>query len=189
MNRITTPRYPSAQPQPLPAGGLTSPHVSRQQARRHDALRHRFAVQRRLALACALLLSAGAVSAADAGRIEATVSGVSNAQGLVGCALFSSKAGFPLESKKHAQTTVRVAAAGGTASCVFETVAQGEYAVAVVHDTNGNGQADTNLLGLPTEGVGVSNNVMPKMSAPTFETARFTVTGGQTVKLAISMRY
>ena len=49
--------------------------------------------------------------------------------------------------------------------------------------------ADTNLLGMPTEGVGVSNNGMPRMSAPTFEAARFTVAGGQTVKLAISIRY
>ena len=161
MNRITTPRSNSANLQ-APAGW---------------------------ALACALLLGASLSWAADAGRIEATVSGVSNAQGLVGCALFSSKTGFPLESRKHAQTTVRVPAAGGTASCVFPAVAPGEYAVAVVHDTNGNEVADTNLLGMPTEGVGVSNNVMPRMSAPTFEVARFTVAGGQTVKLAISIRY
>jgi uncharacterized protein (DUF2141 family) len=150
MNRITTPRFTSANLQ-TPAGW---------------------------ALACALLLGTSVSWAADAGRIEATVAGVSNAQGLVGCALFSSKTGFPLDSKKHAQTTVRVPAAGGTASCVFAAVAPGEYAVAV-----------TNLLGMPTEGVGVSNNVMPRMSAPTFEAARFTVAGGQTVKLAISIRY
>ncbi len=143
----------------------------------------------RPALAAALLIATGASWGADQGRIEATVSGVSNAQGLVGCALFSSRTGFPLESKKHAQTTVRVPATGGTANCVFESVTPGEYAVAVVHDTNGNEVADTNLLGMPTEGVGVSNNVMPRMSAPTFEAARFTVAGGQTVKLAISIRY
>jgi uncharacterized protein (DUF2141 family) len=161
MNRITTPRFTSANLQ-TPAGW---------------------------ALACALLLGTSVSWAADAGRIEATVAGVSNAQGLVGCALFSSKTGFPLESRTHAQATVRVPPAGGTASCVFATVAPGEYAVAVVHDTNGNEVGDTNLLGMPTEGVGVSNNVMPRMSAPTFEAARFTVAGGQTVKLAISIRY
>lgn len=143
----------------------------------------------RPALAAALLIATGASWGADLGRIEVTVSDVSNARGLVGCALFSSRTGFPLESKKHAQTTVRVPATGGTANCVFESVTPGEYAVAVVHDTNGNEVADTNLLGMPTEGVGVSNNVMPRMSAPTFEAARFTVAGGQTVKLAISIRY
>ena len=161
MNRFTSPRFPST--------SLQAPAA--------------------WALAAALLLGTSASRAADAGRIEATVSGVSNAQGLVGCALFSSKTGFPLESRKHAQATVRVPAAGGKASCVFASVAPGEYAVAVVHDTNGNEVADTNLLGMPTEGVGVSNHAMPRMSAPTFEAARFTVAGGQTVKLAISIRY
>lgn len=108
---------------------------------------------------------------------------------MVGCALFSSKTGFPLESKKHAATTVRVQAAGGVANCSFENLSPGEYAVAVVHDTNGNEQADTNMLGMPTEGVGVSNNVMPKLSPPSFEVSRFVVAAGQPTKLAITMKY
>ncbi|MCA3366064.1 MAG: DUF2141 domain-containing protein, partial [Roseomonas sp.] len=41
----------------------------------------------------------------------------------------------------------------------------------------------------PTEGVGVSNNVMPRMSAPTFDANKFTVAAGQTTRLAISLRY
>jgi uncharacterized protein (DUF2141 family) len=136
----------------------------------------------------ALLVALPAV-AAEPGRLEVTVSGVSSAKGLIGCALFSSKAGFPLESKKHAVAQVRVPASNGAATCVFENVASGEYAVAVVHDTNGNEQADTNFLGIPTEGVGVSNNALPKLSLPTFEACRFGVTAGQTAKQAITVRY
>jgi uncharacterized protein (DUF2141 family) len=135
------------------------------------------------------LVVASSAFAQDRGRIEVTVSGVSNAKGLVGCALFSSKTGFPLESKKHAVAQVRTEASAGNASCVFEDLAPGDYALAVVHDTNGNGQADTNFLGIPTEGVGVSNNALPKLSLPTFEGCRFTVAAGQTAKQAISVRY
>jgi uncharacterized protein (DUF2141 family) len=141
------------------------------------------------ATAAAVLLVASVASAAEPGRIEVSVSGVSAAKGLVGCALFSSKTGFPLETKKHATAQVRVPAAGGTATCVFENVSPGEYAVAVVHDTNGNEQADTNFLGIPTEGVGVSNNALPKLSLPTFEACRFGVTAGQTAKQVITVRY
>ncbi|MCA2977299.1 MAG: DUF2141 domain-containing protein [Myxococcaceae bacterium] len=140
------------------------------------------------AVAAALLVASGA-GAAEPGRLEVVVSGVSAAKGLVGCALFSSKAGFPLDSKKHAAAQVRVAPAGGSATCVFENVAPGEYAVAVVHDTNDNGQADTNFLGMPTEGVGVSNNALPRMSSPSFEACRFPVSAGQTTKQAITLRY
>jgi len=136
-----------------------------------------------------LLLAASGASAAGPGRIDVTVTGVSSASGMVGCALFSSKTGFPLESKKHAASTVRVPAVGGVANCSFENLSPGEYAVAVVHDTNGNEQADTNMLGMPTEGVGVSNNVMPKLSPPSFEVSRFVVAAGQPTKLAITMKY
>jgi uncharacterized protein (DUF2141 family) len=140
-------------------------------------------------LASLLLLAASGASAAGPGRIDVTVTGVSSASGMVGCALFSSKTGFPLESKKHAASTVRVPAVGGVANCSFENLSPGEYAVAVVHDTNGNEQADTNMLGMPTEGVGVSNNVMPKLSPPSFEVSRFVVAAGQPTKLAITMKY
>ena len=142
-----------------------------------------------LLLAFAMTTIAATASASSGGRIEAAVTGVSNAQGMVGCALFASAVGFPRESDKPGVRIMRVEPAGGAALCVFDNVPTGTYAMAVVHDTNGNGRADTNFLGVPTEGVGVSNNVMPRMSAPTFEANKFSVTAGQTTRLAISLRY
>ena len=142
-----------------------------------------------LLLVCAMTIIAATASASSGGRIEAAVSGVSNAPGMVGCALFSSAAGFPLESDRPSVKIMRVAPAGGAAMCVFENVPPGVYAMAVVHDTNGNGRADTNFLGMPTEGVGVSNNVMPRMSSPTFDANKFSVAAGQVTRLAISLRY
>jgi uncharacterized protein (DUF2141 family) len=140
-------------------------------------------------LASLVLFAASSASAAGSGRIDVTVTGVSSAPGLIGCALFTSKTGFPLDSKKHAARTVRIPASSGVANCSFENVSPGEYAVAVVHDTNGNEQADTNLLGMPTEGVGVSNNVIPKLRPPSFEASRFAVADGPPTKLAIKMKY
>jgi uncharacterized protein (DUF2141 family) len=142
-----------------------------------------------LLLALAMTITAATASASSGGRIEAAVSGVSNAPGMVGCALFSSAAGFPLESDKPGVKIMRVAPAGGAAMCVFENVPPGVYAMAVVHDTNGNGRADTNFLGMPTEGVGVSNNVMPRMLSPTFDANKFSVAAAQVTRLAISLRY
>jgi uncharacterized protein (DUF2141 family) len=141
-----------------------------------------------LAASIATLGSAAAL-ASGTGRIEAVVSGVSNAPGMVGCALFSSPAGFPLESGRADVKVVRVPAVGGTAACIFNHVPPGDYAIAVVHDTNDNHRADVNFLGIPTEGVGVSNNVMPRMSSPTFEANRFRVEAGHMTKLAITLRY
>lgn len=140
-------------------------------------------------LAFVLVLAASPALAEEAGRIEVSVSGVSSAKGLVGCALFSSKTGFPLEAKKHAIARLQVPARDGKATCTFERVEPGAYAIAVVHDTNGNESADTNFLGIPTEGVGVSNDALPKLSLPTFDACRFTVTAGATSKQTITVRY
>ena len=53
----------------------------------------------------------------------------------------------------------------------------GEYAIAVFVDANGNGKMDKNFLGIPKEQYGFSNNVMGRMAAPSFEQAKFEVTG------------
>ncbi|MBL7802189.1 MAG: DUF2141 domain-containing protein [Saprospiraceae bacterium] len=49
----------------------------------------------------------------------------------------------------------------------------GTYAVSCFHDINGNGKLDTNLVGIPTEPYGFSNNVRPKFRAPTWDEAKF----------------
>ena len=56
----------------------------------------------------------------------------------------------------------------------------GEYAIAVFVDVNGNKKIDKNFLGIPKEQYGFSNNAMGRMSAPTFEQAKFTVKGSTT---------
>jgi uncharacterized protein (DUF2141 family) len=50
--------------------------------------------------------------------------------------------------------------------------------VAIVHDTNGNGRVDTNLVGLPTEQWGVSRNVRHGLRAPRFHDASIKLAGG-----------
>ena len=41
---------------------------------------------------------------------------------------------------------------------VFSDLADGQYAVKVFHDENGNHSLDTNMLGVPSEGYSFSNN-------------------------------
>ena len=47
----------------------------------------------------------------------------------------------------------------------------GDYAVAIYHDENGNGQLDKRLFGIPKEPYGFSNNYRPRLSAPNSATA------------------
>ena len=62
---------------------------------------------------------------------------------------------------------------GDAATCVFEGLLPGTYAVAVFHDENDNGKMDVNLLRLPKEGFGFTNVDKLGFGQPSFDTASF----------------
>jgi uncharacterized protein (DUF2141 family) len=51
----------------------------------------------------------------------------------------------------------------------------GEYAVSAFHDQDGNGELNTNLIGMPKEPIAASNNALGKFGPPKFEDAKFTL--------------
>jgi len=142
-----------------------------------------------VALACALAASTD-VSAQSrdggAASVRVDVSTLRNAKGTLNCRLFAEAASFP---DGDGTRTVRAAIDGMQASCVFEDLPPGIYAVAVVHDENGNGRLDRNFLGIPAEGYGVSNNRTYAMSSPKWDESKFVVAPGEPVLLRVNLRY
>ena len=57
----------------------------------------------------------------------------------------------------------------------FAPIENGFFAVKVFHDANENGKLDTNLLGVPKEKWGVSNNVKANLGPPDFKKMLFEV--------------
>ncbi len=51
----------------------------------------------------------------------------------------------------------------------------GKYAINVIHDKNNNSKLDTNVIGIPKEGWGCSNNARGVMGAPKFKDKLFSV--------------
>ncbi len=149
----------------------------------HPAHDRRLRVSRLLP---ALMLMAAAVapSAQSGGSIVVTATHPP-LSGEVGCALFASADGFPNEPDKG--RGVRLPASGTTTTCVFDNIAPGTYALAAFLDTNGNQVSDRNFVGMPTEPWGVSNGVRPRLRAPRFAEAAFTVAAGQRITLDIAL--
>ena len=110
--------------------------------------------------------------------------GVREAAGHLQVALVDSAAGWdnqapPVQAK-------RVPAEAGGMRLVFENLSPGQYAVMVMHDENDNGKLDTNLVGMPVEGYGFSNN--PRvMRKPTWDESRFDV-GDDDLAIHIQLR-
>jgi uncharacterized protein (DUF2141 family) len=55
-------------------------------------------------------------------------------------------------------------------------VPEGDYAVAVYQDLNGNGKLDKNFFGRPKEPFAFSRNFHPVMSGPKFDDCKITIT-------------
>jgi uncharacterized protein (DUF2141 family) len=110
---------------------------------------------------------------AAATSITVRVEGVEGSAGLLRISLFRTDEGFP-ERSELAARTASLEPAGPTADVVFDDVAAGDWAVAVLHDENRNEKLDRNFLGIPKEGVGASNDAV-RFGLPEFERARVQV--------------
>lgn len=68
---------------------------------------------------------------------------------------------------------------------ITKALPAGKYAVSVYVDVNGNGMLDKNIFGAPKEPFGVSNNVIPKMSAPSLESCLFELSDAKSISIKL----
>ena len=94
------------------------------------------------------------------------------ATGTVEVTLFNSEESFMKEIylQQSGQVSER-----GEFTTEFVGIEEGEYAVVVVHDEDGNQAYDSGFLGFGKEGLGYSNNVRPWFGRPDFEETKFSV--------------
>jgi uncharacterized protein (DUF2141 family) len=78
-------------------------------------------------------------------------------------------------------------AAVGETTVVLPDVPPGTYAAQVFQDEQDDGIVHRNFVGVPTEGIGFSNDAPLHLKGPTFKEAAFQV-GQQTVELRVRLR-
>lgn len=130
--------------------------------------------------------SYGLIGQNDVQNISIQISGIENSNGEVGIALFRGEDGFPMDFEK-AKSLDFITINDTLVNYKLTDVLYGEYAVTVFHDEDLNREVETNFIGMPKEGVGVSNNPKARMGAPRYEDCNFHT--DTTNKLIINMRY
>jgi uncharacterized protein (DUF2141 family) len=123
---------------------------------------HPFQALTALAAALALPLAA---SAAD---LRVTVSDGPTVPATLYVALFDTAEALAADKALAAQT---LPLRDGKAQLVFAGLPAGRYVLKSFADENGNGKLDTNLVGLPIERYGFSNDARGRMGPPTFDAA------------------
>jgi uncharacterized protein (DUF2141 family) len=130
----------------------------------------------------ALLLLPGAM---PVGKVSLDVAKLRSTRGMIRICLTAAPANFPACADGADAATRSVPATVRTIS--FDGLPRGAYAIAVIHDENGNGKLDT-FAGIPREGFGFSRNPAIGFGPPSFAAARFTI-GGDATMQQVRMHY
>ncbi|MFC0206093.1 DUF2141 domain-containing protein [Novosphingobium soli] len=123
----------------------------------------------RTILPAALLLALPLLTGAGGAPVEVSVSGIAAAKGRVHVDICP-EARF---TREGCPWSAAATARAGTTVVTVTGVPPGRYAAQAYWDANGNGKADRNMIGMPLELVGFSNDVRVKMSRPKFAAAAF----------------
>ena len=104
-------------------------------------------------------------------KLSIHISGISKIKGSLFIAIFRPTDNFPVFGKQFKGIVKEVE--GKSQNYTFDNLPEGEYALAIYQDENRNKILDKNLLGIPTEIYGFSNNARRNFSAPSFQEAKF----------------
>lgn len=133
---------------------------------------------------CVATLLGFATSAAHAATLTVDVQGLKNTQGQLIVCLWTQKDGFPTCQKSSTARRQTLPISGKDLDVTFKDVTPGDYAVTVQHDEDGNGKLKTNFIGMPKEGIGVSNN---PSGIPRFGNAQVPVSSD--IRITVQIRY
>ena len=132
--------------------------------------------------AAAIVFAGGlATVGADAQQgntINVAVSGIKDNVGSIRCGLFNSASTFPKDGQEI--QGVEAPIANGQATCTFNNVAPGTYAVAYFKAAPGQTKMKTGTFGMPRDPYGFSRNATIGMGPPSFNSAAYSYAGGVT---------
>ncbi|MES2702234.1 MAG: DUF2141 domain-containing protein [Bacteroidota bacterium] len=121
------------------------------------------------------------------GTVTVEVVNLKNSKGVVLVSLFNDSKSFPKEATK-AVGKGKVEIQNGKATISFSNLPFGTYAAAILHDENSNLKMDFNMVGMPKEGYGFSNDAKGKLGPPAFDKAAVQLQQEQ-MKIVINAQY
>ncbi len=133
----------------------------------------------KFSLACVILFSVVVsfspptrAQSGEPATIIIKVTGLHSEKGQVRIAVFNSSETWLGEHPAYSST---INVDSQTVTWKLNDVPYGDYGIAVFHDENKNGKMDKNLLGMPLEPYGFSNNLRVTFRAPKWEKGKFAV--------------
>lgn len=125
------------------------------------------------------MLLAHSAFAAD---LTVTISNIADSRGEVLWSVFDNAENYT--SGSAAVHSFRSPATSETVTLTIHDLPTGRYAIKLFHDANLNGELDSNVLGMPKEGYGFSNNG-GRFGPASWDDAAFTVDGDTAIDIRV----
>lgn len=106
-------------------------------------------------------------------NVSINIDGVTSEKGNICFAVYNNEGSF-LKFDEVYKSGSEKAVKGKTAFDIKD-LPEGEYAIAIFHDANGNKNLDTNMLGIPKEQIAFSKGKMKMFGPPKYKECAFTV--------------
>lgn len=127
-------------------------------------------------------------NAPGATTISVDITGLRNKSGNIYICMTAKPKAFPDGCESDPDRRITSMKATDTGPLILHDVLPGRYAIALLHDENGNKKMDKSLF-LPKEGFGFSRDAPVRMAPPKFDAAAFEVTAGKPVRMILKVRY
>lgn len=139
------------------------------------------------AVLCSIVLVAVSGFQVCANDLQVVVSEKSNNKGNLLYAIFTPGQAFPTDYGRAIHTGfVSMGQDDDIIEFTIKGLTSGQYAIAVIHDENGNDKLDLGLFGIPVEGYGFSQNPFIESKLPSFEDSAFIISDAtQTVEILL----
>ena len=133
--------------------------------------------------AVCMLLTPIASHAAD---LTVIVNNVQQDDGQIMLGLFNSADGFPKTISQSSATPAKERNTAGQVLLIIRGLSPGQYAASTYHDLDSNSKLSTNMMGVPTEPYGFSNNARGMFGPPSFKDAAITIGNDDlTIEIAV----
>lgn len=105
--------------------------------------------------------------------LNLNVEGVTSEKGTICYAIYNDASSFL--KLDHVFKSGSEKAIAGKTTIKIKNLPEGDYAIAIFHDENGNEKLDTNMLGIPKEQIAFSKGKLKMFGPPKFKECVFTL--------------
>ena len=137
-----------------------------------------------LALATSAAFAPALVSAET---LTITIADIRESEGRLMIQVANSEKGFEFSEDSAAPPPVAISQLAEAGEMTFEvTLPPGIYGARVLHDLNGNGEMDSNFVGMPKEPWAFSNNATGRLGPAKWQDAKFEISEDTAVEIPLN---